>query len=122
MFAMKSVKNIGSPKLFYLFSLKIWVATKKKVEKHCVMFLRKTLYSTFPRFGKDTLWNFIAFFWPAILHSSHLSIKKLKNRNKNFNWTAMPWHLRKQVGVTACRKYSASVAFLRVRRINIELK
>ena len=30
--------------------------------------------------------------------------------------------LRKQVGVIAYPKYSASVAFLRVRRINIEIK
>ena len=34
----------------------------------------------------------------------------------------MSWHLRKQVGIIAYPMYSASVAFLRVRRINIEIK
>ena len=37
-------------------------------------------------------------------------------------YTAISWHLRKQVGVIAYPMYSASVASLRVRRINIEIK
>ena len=40
----------------------------------------------------------------------------------NYKRTAISWHLRKQVGVIAYPMYSASVAFLRVRRINIEIK
>ena len=36
--------------------------------------------------------------------------------------TAISWYLRKQVGKIACPMYSASVAFLRVRRINVEIK
>ena len=35
---------------------------------------------------------------------------------------AISWHLRKQVRVIAYPMYSASVAFLRVRRINTEIK
>ena len=34
----------------------------------------------------------------------------------------MFWHLWKQVGVIAYPMYSASGAFLRVRRINMEIK
>ena len=34
MFAITSIKTIGSPKLYSRFPLNIWVATKK-VEKHC---------------------------------------------------------------------------------------
>ena len=34
----------------------------------------------------------------------------------------MSWHLRKQVGVIAYPMYSASVTFLRLRKINIEIK
>ena len=40
----------------------------------------------------------------------------------NYKQIAISWHLQKQVGVIACPMYSASVAFLRVRRINIEIK
>ena len=40
----------------------------------------------------------------------------------NSKRTAISWHLRKQVGVIAYPMYSASVALLRVKRINIEIK
>ena len=34
----------------------------------------------------------------------------------------MSWHLGKQVWVIACPTYNASVALLRVKRINVEIK
>ena len=40
----------------------------------------------------------------ALLTFSHIC-KNLKNQNKNFKWTAISWHLRKQVGVIACSMY-----------------
>ena len=50
--------------------------------------------------------------WQAVLNYSHISTKLLADSR----------HLQKQVGVIAYPMYSASVAFLRVRRINIEIK
>ena len=59
--------------------------------------------------------------WQAVLNISHISIKLKKNKIKNFNRPAISWQLLKQAGVLASPMHSASVAFLRVRRINIEI-
>ena len=40
---------------------------------------------------------------------------------KRFNWIAVSWYFRNQVGVISCLMYSTSLAFLRVRRLNIEI-
>ena len=61
-------------------------------------------------------------FWQVVPDFTHIFNKLKKNKIKNFNLTAISWHLQKQVGVIACPMYSASEAFLRVRRINIEIK
>ena len=52
--------------------------------------------------------------WQAVLNYSHISIK--------LQAAAISQYLRKQVRVIAYLMYSTSVTFLRVRRINIEIK
>ena len=58
--------------------------------------------------------------WQAVLNFSHISIqlKKYQLDSKSWHWQIKFWHLRKQIEVIACPMYSASVTFLRVRRIN----
>ena len=48
--------------------------------------------------------------------------KSQTSRAKTSSINQTSWHLRKQVGVIAYPTYSAFVAFLQVRRINIEIK
>ena len=55
--------------------------------------------------------------WQAILYYINISTTIL-----HYQRTAISWHLRKQVWVIAYPMYSASVAFLRTRRIKIEIK
>ena len=73
--------------------------------------------------GKDTLWHFPLL--GGLSKQFYIKVISLLNYKR----TAIFWHLRKQVGVIAyvvlapillC--ISASVAFLRVRKINIEIK
>ena len=59
--------------------------------------------------------------WQAVLNYSFMYIK-VKTKLKNFNRTAIFWHLRKQVGIIAFLVYSAADAFVRVGRINTEIK
>ena len=63
--------------------------------RHSVESLGKTLYGTF--------------FCLMVLASSSkfqsFFYKTKKKQNKNFNRTAMSWHLRKRVGVIACPMY-----------------
>ena len=77
--------------------------------------------------GRDTLRHsdFSTFLCLVVLASTsklNSYLYKIKKRNKNFNRTAISRHLPKQVAVVACPKYSASDVFLRVRRIDIEVK
>ena len=51
-----------------------------------------------------------------------ISVSKLKKKIKSFTWTAISWYLHKQIWVIACPMYNASVIFLLVRRINVEIK
>ena len=59
--------------------------------------------------------------WQAVLNFIYISIK-LKKQNKNFQPDSNILASQEEVGVIACTMNSASDAFLRVRRINIEIK
>ena len=73
-------------------------------------------------FRKDTLRPFSMLTSLGKLNFSHIFIKKQKAKIKSFNRTAISRQLQKQVRLIACSLCTPSVAFLRVRRINIEIK
>ena len=78
--------------------------------KPTVMSLGKMLYGTFLCLAVlSSDFKFPTYFY-------------MTEKLKNFNRTALSWHLRKQVGVIACPIYSASVTLVQMRRINIEMK
>ena len=88
-----------------------------------VVAVRNLLVSFCCVLRKDILWQLSLLSDPTnpVLNFIHIFIR-LKNKMKNFNRTAISWYLRKQFGVIACPMYSASVAFLQVKKINIEMK
>ena len=64
---------------------------------------------------KDTLRTFPL--W-LVLGSSSKFQSYLYKKKLKFKRRAISWHLRKQVEVFDCPMYNASVAFLRVRKVN----
>ena len=82
---------------------------------HCTVSVQNSLAPSCCVLGKDTLQHFpLLGGLQAISNFSHISVKLQADSNILAS--------RKQVGVIAYSMYNASVVFMQVRRINIEIK